>query len=170
MRIEIYFAIAFVFMTMAAGAVGAKTITVSDSGALDYKSIQEAVNHTSEGDTILVYSGTYTENVEIYKKLTIVSQSGNMDDTIVLAADSNDHVFHVTANNVTISGFNLTGANSTIKNSETSGIYLDGVHDCIITDNKLSNNTVGVFLEDSSNNTLSNNTANSLGIPATTTQ
>ena len=166
MRIEMYFAIAFVFVTITAGAVGAKTITVSDSGAADYKSIQEAVNHTSEGDTILVYSGTYIENIEINKKLTIVSHSGNMDDTIVLAADSNDHIFHVTANNVIISGFNLTGANSTIKNSETSGIYLDGVHDCIITDNKLSNNTVGVFLDESSNSTLSNNIAsdNSIGI------
>ena len=38
------------------------TITVDDEpGDADYTSIKEAVNHSSPGDTIEVYSGTYTE-------------------------------------------------------------------------------------------------------------
>ncbi|MCK5031167.1 MAG: right-handed parallel beta-helix repeat-containing protein, partial [Thermoplasmatales archaeon] len=156
-RIKLYFAIAFALtlMVMMSSTVSAATITVDDSGGEDHTTIQAAINAANDSDTILVYSGTYTENVDVNKSLIIISQSGNPDDTNVQASNSNNHVFNVTRDNVTISGFNVTGA--TVVNK--AGIFLDEVQNNTISDNKLSNNYFGIYLLASSNNTLNNNTA-----------
>ena len=132
---------------------GETTITVDDSGGANYTSIQDAVNNANDGDTILVYTGTYTENVDVKKRLIIKSDSGNPDDTIVQAADPDDHVFHVTADNVIISGFRVTGANN-------YGIRLEGVEECAVINNIASDNRYGIGIEDSDHNDLNNNTAN----------
>ncbi|WP_167879286.1 S-layer protein domain-containing protein [Methanococcoides vulcani] len=135
-------------------------ITVDDSGGQDYATIQAAVGNATDGDTILVYPGTYTENVYVNKELTFISQSGNPFDTIVQAADPNNHVFYVTADNVTICGFNVTGATGGF------GIGLGGLEGCTIAGNSLSNNDYGIWLGQSINNTLSSNIVsnNSWGI------
>ena len=81
-------------------------ITVDDSGGADFTSIQAAVDAAGDGDTIEVRSGTYVENVDVGKRLTIISASGNPDDTIVQAATSGDHTFNVRGvDYVNISGF-----------------------------------------------------------------
>ena len=41
----------------------AREITVDDNSGADFISIQEAVNNSVPGDTIIVKPGTYTENV-----------------------------------------------------------------------------------------------------------
>ncbi|MBP8945484.1 MAG: DUF2341 domain-containing protein, partial [Paludibacteraceae bacterium] len=73
-------------------------------------SIQTAIDAASTGDTIIVGSsgtehgnGVYTENVNVTKSLTIKSESGYATTTVI-ATNANDHVFEVTANNVTIGG------------------------------------------------------------------
>ncbi|MEA1906062.1 MAG: NosD domain-containing protein, partial [Euryarchaeota archaeon] len=83
----------------------------------------------------------------------IKSESGNPDHTIVLAADPGEHVFYVTADNVTISGFGVTGSNN-------HGIYLEEVEGCVVANNIVSNNRYGIGMENSDHNNLSNNTAN----------
>ncbi|AKB25122.1 Cell surface protein [Methanosarcina sp. MTP4] len=94
-----------------------------------------------DGDTIIVYSGTYEENVDVNKELTIISQSGNPEDTIVQA-------FKITANNVTINGFKLDGGNREIR--------LDGAQY-----NNISNNEFyQISLISSSNNKVKNNICN----------
>ncbi len=138
---------------------GPKTITVNNnpSPVADFEFIQAAVNAAHDGDTILVYKSTYTENVDVDKtNITIRSESGNPFDTIVRAASSSDDVFNVKADGVKISGFSITGASD-----GRSGIYLDGAEYCLIEDNELSKNDIGIYLTGSSRNTLSNNTANS---------
>lgn len=37
----------------------------------DFRKIQDAVNVATDGDTILVYPGTYNENVDVNKSLTL---------------------------------------------------------------------------------------------------
>ena len=88
---------------------GETVITVDDSGGANYTSIHDAVNNANDGDRILVYTGTYTENVNVAKKLIIKSESGNPDYTIVFAADPGDHVVYVMASNLIISGLKLKG-------------------------------------------------------------
>ncbi len=137
---------------------GPKTITVNNNPrpVADFEFIKAAVNAAHNGDTILVYASTYTENVDVDKtNITIRSESGNPFDTIVRAASSSDDVFNVKADGVKISGFSITGASD-----GRSGIYLEGAEYCLIEDNELSENDIGIYLTGSSRNTLSNNTAN----------
>ena len=75
------------------------TIYVPDS----YPTIQAAVDTASPGDTIIVRDGTYTENVNVNKSLTIKSESV-ANSAIVQAAIPNDHVFEVTADYVNNTG------------------------------------------------------------------
>ncbi|MCO5383754.1 MAG: right-handed parallel beta-helix repeat-containing protein [Methanosarcina barkeri] len=122
-------------------------------------SIQQAINNTSSGGTVTVYPGLYKENLVVDKSLTIISKPGEKTDTIVQAADPEGDVFHITADNVTINGFNIT------RSQGKSGIYCSG-SDSNVTGNKLSYNMYGVYIHDSSRNILENNEVNnnSLGI------
>jgi parallel beta-helix repeat protein len=147
-----------------------------------FSSIQAAVDAASAGDTIIVRDGTYTENVDIDKSITLKSSSGNPEYTIVDAVDPYDHVFSVTANHVEISGFTVTEApaygiylhnadycdiSDNICSHSAFGIYLDGSNSNSISDNTCFNNEwSGISLSDSENNTISNNTCsnNDLGI------
>ena len=131
------------------GAASAATIYVPD----DYATIQQAVDNATAGDTIIVRDGTYYENVDIYKRLTIRSENGSAN-CVVHAANSNDYVFNVSANNVTIKGFTVTGATGFGK----AGIYLYKSNNCRIENVNASNNYDGIELSSSSNNTIANNT------------
>ena len=134
-------------------AVASATIYVPD----DYAKIQWAVDNASAGATIIVREGTYTENVDVNKRLTIKSES-EAEATIVQAANPNDHVFEVTADYVNISGFTVKGASR--EYYPRCGIILKYADHCIISNNNASNNDGGISLSYSSNNTISNNNAN----------
>jgi hypothetical protein len=106
----------------------------------DYPTIQAAVDAVNAGDTIIVRDGTYTENVNVNKRLTIKSENGP-DSTIVQAANPNDHVFEVTADDVTISGFMVTGARKFY-----AGIYLGGADNGVTTQTRTTG-TAFTFLQ-----------------------
>ncbi|MCK4415312.1 MAG: hypothetical protein KAY32_17395, partial [Candidatus Eisenbacteria sp.] len=84
-------------------------------------------------DTIIVRDGTYNENVDVNTSLTIKSENGT-ETTIVQVEDSNDPVFEVTADYVTITGFMVTGTTG------TAGISLKSATHCNISNNTVSNN------------------------------
>ncbi|ATU08839.1 NosD domain-containing protein [Methanohalophilus portucalensis] len=145
--------ISVIALALLSSAAMAVEITVDDNGSGNYTTIQDAINAANNTDTIIVYSGTYNENVDVNKSVIIISHSGNPANTKVQAASSADHTFNVTRDNVTISGFEITNAAGTSK----AGIFLDAVQHNTISDNKLSNNYYAIFLNESSNNTLTRN-------------
>jgi len=136
----------------------AAVITVDDSGSADFTSIQAAVDAASSGDKIEVRSGTYVENVDVGKRLTLIGDGA--DVVTVRAADSGDHVFDVTADWVNISGFTVTGGTCGYP-YYVAGIYIYDAEHCNISDNNASDNWYGIHLNSSSNNMLQSNIANS---------
>jgi len=124
-------------------------------------SIQAAVDNASPGDVITIKPGTYTENIKITKgDLTIRSESGNPDNTIIKAKSSTVNVLSVQADNVKISGIKAIGASG----SSYSGIYLYKCNKCIIENNKLTNNGRGIYIVSSSGCTISKNTVMNNGV------
>ena len=124
-----------------------------------YASIQWAVDNATVGGMIIVRDGTYTENVNVNKRLTIRSENGAASTTVI-AASSSDHVFEVTVDHVTISGFSIRGATDNLK----GGIYLSSSTDhCTIENNRCGwddnhYNNFGIYLNSSNDNTISGNT------------
>ena len=137
-------ACAFVLLmvgAMFAGVVpvaAATTWTVDDPGGADFTSIQDAVDAANDGDTIIVRDGTYHENVDINKQLTLIGEGA--DVVTVHAASSSDHVFEITAAYVTITGFTATGATGTQK----AGFCLLHGDYCNISYNTAVNNFYGI--------------------------
>ena len=125
-----------------------------DGGAFNASEapIQAAVDNATAGETICVKAGNYTGTVDIATAhLTLAGEGADVVN--VTAADSGDHVFKVAADYVNISGFNVTAATKNV------GIYLKGADHCNISDNNASNNKYhGIYLESSSDNTLTGNT------------
>jgi parallel beta-helix repeat protein len=113
----------------------------------DFYTIQAAIDDsdTKDGDTITVDPGTYTENINVYKRLTIQSENG-ANSTIVHAA--NNHIFNITADYVNITGFTIEEA------SNKCGIRIHDVNNCNISNNIVSGNHQGIYLSNASRNTI----------------
>jgi parallel beta-helix repeat protein len=119
----------------------------------NFSFIQAAIDDTDTKDrhVIEVEDGIYYENVDVTKSLTICSRNGYAN-CIVQAEWGSDHVFEITANYASISGFTVRRASALNK----AGMYLNASH-CNVSNNNCSNNHYGVYLENSNNNTVSDN-------------
>ncbi|HET8688131.1 MAG TPA: NosD domain-containing protein, partial [Methanosarcina sp.] len=146
----------FIFLISILPAASAKEITVDDDSGADFRLIQEAVNNSVPGDIIIVRPGNYTENIFVnITELTVRSESKNNNVQVKPLNDS-ESVFFIKADNVIISGFNITGANKEIPDHR-GGICLENAGNCSITGNIFIKNKNGVFLNRSSYNTVSEN-------------
>ncbi|VVB91260.1 Cell surface glycoprotein [uncultured archaeon] len=119
----------------------------------NYITIQGAINDASPGDEIQVDSGTYYEHVEVTKSVSLIGAGAEV--TIVNASDPNATVFLIAANYVNISGFTATGGWNGFSNSYGANNYAN------ISNNNIHSNSYGIFLINSSGNTLKDNIVNS---------
>ena len=145
--------IAILVFTISSG-IGAAEIIVQPGG-----SIQAAVNNaTSSGDLIIVKPGIYSENIIINKpNLVIKSESGDPENTVIMAKNANANVFYTEANGTTISGFKIKSGGY----SGVTGIRLARCSNCVINNNNLLYNDRGISLSDSNYNGISDNRINS---------
>jgi parallel beta-helix repeat protein len=119
---------------------------VGGSGPGNYTKIQDAIDASSNGDTIYVYddSSPYYENLLVDKSISIIGE--NRDTTIIDGRDSVT-VIYVHADDVTIAEF-------TIQNSKNDGILIAMAEDkpwdieinnAIIYNNIIKNVSRGIF-------------------------
>jgi parallel beta-helix repeat protein len=132
-----------------------------------YSTIQKAVDAANPGDTILVASGIYQENVVVNKPLRIVGEDAN---TTIVDAGGYDwsnitKCFSVLSRNIFLENLAIRNAfygtygasveNLTIQNciftSCFYGIILEQSRQAIVQNNLATNNTYGMFLWNSSN-------------------
>jgi parallel beta-helix repeat protein len=147
-----------------------KVLYVGGTGPGNYSFLQMAINDAGSGDTVFVYNGTYHNNLIIDREISLIGE--NRDTTIINGSRKNN-VITVLADNVSISGFNITYGfwygiivesnftrifNNNIYNNKIYGIclnYSTGYNE--ISDNKFSGNRMGIRLSHSINNSIMNN-------------
>jgi len=137
------------------------TWTVNDDGGADFTGIQDAIDAASPGDTIYVFNGTYYENVVMDKSVLLIGE--NKVNTIIDGSGAGT-VVAITVNNVTVRNFTIQ--NSGYFAPYPRGVNLYGVNNTIVQDNIIINNSYGILIQVSCNNTISNNVVanNSNGI------
>lgn len=134
------------------------TITVPD----DYVTIQEAINHANSSDTIFVRADTYYEHIVVNKTLTLIGEDKN---TTIIDGNKTGTVITVEATNVRINGFTVRNSGNTVvagqKYPVDSGIKLNSsipsFQNVTIADNFIMNNSAGIYLRYSNNNTITDN-------------
>jgi len=119
----------------------------------DYTIIQAAIDDANPGDEIHVDSGTYYENVVVNKQIKLIGDG--TDVVTVQAVNALDEVFNVTADYVIINGFTVKQVYSYLGYS--SGIVLNEVKNCNISENKIDFSSHGIALVSSKNNIIENN-------------
>lgn len=145
----------------------------------DFPTIQTAINAATDGNTIIVKSGTYYENVNVTKQLVLRGEDTGGGKPIVDAGGT-DSAISLSADGITLEGFAATNSGAgwpnagikvisngnsitgnTASNNAADGILLgDSCSNTIINDNTASNNSYhGIYFHRyCSNNNISNNT------------
>ncbi len=135
--------------------IGDHTYILVDDDGEGFTSIQDAVNATNAGDTILVADGTYAGTVVVNKAVTIQGIEGEAENTIVTGG------IHINADGVTIDGLHISGAGTIL--GEKAGVYVSAANvtivNSILTGPESATNERGVLAGGSADGlTISNNT------------
>jgi len=115
------------------------TLYVGGNGTGNYTRIQDAIDNTSNGDTVFAYAGTYNENLNV---TTSINLQGEERNTTVIDQSGCGPVIIVYADFVNISGFTINNEGEDYKYgtgielwSNHTSIFLNKLHssksDCI---------------------------------------
>jgi len=96
--------------------------TVKTDSTGDYLVIQSAIETTADADTVLVYPGTYTENITIDEQYVIVTSMSGADSTTINGNSSGSCLTITGSSVVTFSGFSMKSGLA----SNGGGIYIEG--------------------------------------------
>ena len=145
-----------IFVLSMVGTASATNWSVDGSGEADFIKIQDAINNAKEGDTIMVHSGVYYENVVVDKSVTLIGNGQPVVD-----ANGSGCAIILTEDRITLRGFNATNSGSS---GSDIGIEVTSNNNTI-TGNNVSNNGVGIGLYYSSNNnTITGNNVSNNGV------
>ncbi len=136
------------------------TIYVDDDGGQDYTSIQDAIDNASTGDKIIVYNGTFQDQLWIDKPIDLIGSGetkiiGNNYTNAIMCMSNNSSIKNLIIQNWD-NGLYISGKNNYVKNcffyKNNCGIYLSTtnfitVDKCTLKDNIYS----GLVFHGSSN-------------------
>jgi parallel beta-helix repeat protein len=163
------------FLILIAGMAHSATITVGSVGA-DYASIQDAIGAANVSDVVEVHSGTYRENLNVTKQITLQGMDTGTGKPVV-DGGFKDCVLSLSANGATVDGFIVKNSGSskpgiivasdgnTIVDCDISyngrdGIHIENSYNNIINNNILSyNGRDGIYIKNANNNIIQDNIA-----------
>lgn len=134
---------------------------VSKSGAI--KSIVHALDLASNGDTILIKKGTYTEgNILIEKEVVIIGI-----DNPVIDGEGTYEIFSIVADHVVVRNITFQNVGATHL-KDNAAIRLIRTSGCIIDQNTLLDTYFGIYLEYADSCVVSNNKIEAHAVRETT--
>jgi len=179
-RLVCYIVIITLISIIIIPAADALEHTVAPTGA-EFTSIQAAINQAFPGDTILVNSGTYKENLLLNKTINLIGVDSGGGAPIIDPAN-NGNAMEILTDGCRVEGFtfqniellngiliksssNTIGRNTFLKTAK--GIFLLSAMKNTIYGNNITNSSqFGIALESSNDNLIEENTVakNSIGI------
>jgi len=152
-RLVCYLVIITLMSIISIPAADASEYTVAPAGA-EYTSIQAAINRAFPGDTILVNSGTYQENLLLDKKINLIGIDSGGGAPIIDPANKRN-ALEILADGCRVEGF-------TFQNIELLNGILVKSRENTIGRNTVMNTAKGILLQSAMNNTIyGNNITNS---------
>ena len=147
--------VGFLLFCVFVGTASAKTWYVDDDlqdfPYADFTKIQDAVNIASPRDTIIVYNGTYYENVRVDKTLNLTG----IGMPIVNASGEGSPISFY-ADGCILEGFKITDSGEKYVYYSDAGVRLFSDNN-LVKNNNITINLIGVFCLNSKNNTITQN-------------
>ncbi len=114
----------FLFVVICANSwLQSTIIEIKQDGTGDYFIIQDGINNSTDADTILVYPGTYFENIEIINRSIVLASlemttndSVYINTTIIDGYQNGSCIYAENLENGVIQGFTLNNGSGTINN------------------------------------------------------
>ncbi len=126
------------------------TVDPTRQGPGYFRTIQEAIDNASAGQTIFVVNGTYYENLVINEKISLI---GECRDNTTIDGSQLSNVISITADNVVVKGFHVRNSST----AKGAAIRIDRGSASLIVENNISDSYQGIYLSSSNNNTISGN-------------
>jgi parallel beta-helix repeat protein len=123
---------------------------VGGSGPGNYTRIQDAVDNATDGDTVYVFPGTYTEHLNIEHSITL--QGADPLTTIIDGQGTNQDIVSCIAAATVITGFTIFNCSIS-----RSCVLLNHTSNCLLQKNIIHTGKYGVTLKNAQNISIQNN-------------
>lgn len=126
------------------------TFYVGGSGPGNYTKIQDAIDNTSDGDTVFVFPGSYTERIKINTSITL--QGSDVLTTLIDGQRRNNDVVTCAGTDILITGFTIWNASANF-----SCVIINHTSHCTIDGNVIHTGRYGITLRNAQNISIINN-------------
>jgi len=131
------------------------TLYVGGTGPNNYTKIQDAIDNASDGDTVIVYGGSYGEIVRINKRVSVIGRENNDGQIPTIVPKIDDYpqymIYFARPNGAFLSGFEVNGYSKAYY-----GIWVKGKNNTI-SNTVVTNCEIGISIQYSNSNIIEKN-------------